>query len=99
MTAPARIRTAQAALLTGLDRRTLQEKAAAGLIPGARKMFGRWTFDVAALAKLGTEPCRTRNFRRASTSETASIGRVSRSGGSNIEKAYELVLSQSRTNA
>lgn len=38
-----RVRTSEAALLTGLDRRTLQEKAAAGAIPGALKMFGRWT--------------------------------------------------------
>lgn len=37
MTTPARVRTAEAARITGLDPRTVQEKAAAGLIPGARK--------------------------------------------------------------
>src|SRR5690554_5816798 len=96
MTAPARmaerVRTAEAVRLTGIPARTLQEKAAAGLIPGARKVFGRWTFDAAQLARLGTTPC-----RRASTRETGSIGRVSRSGGSSIARAYEHVLSQSRS--
>lgn len=90
----ARIRTAEAARLTGLDARTLQEKAAAGKIPGARKQFGRWTYDAAVLARLGTTPC-----RRASTRETEFTGRVSRSGASNTAKAYELVLSQSRSGA
>jgi len=50
---PERVRTKRAAEITGLDVRTLQEKAAAGLIPGARKVFGRWTFDPIMLAKLG----------------------------------------------
>ena len=89
-----RIRTAEAARLSGLDARTLQEKAAAGLIPGARKIFGRWTYDAAMLARLGTTPC-----RKVSTSETGFTGRASRSVGSNIAKAYELVLSQSRKSA
>jgi len=40
-----RVRTAEATRITGLDPRTIQEKAAAGLIPGARKVFGRWTYD------------------------------------------------------
>jgi len=40
---PERVRTAEAARITGLHARTLQEKAAAGLIPGAKKVFGRWT--------------------------------------------------------
>lgn len=90
-----RVRTAEAVRLTGLDARTLQEKAAAGLIPGARKVFGRWTYDRAILVKLGSSPCQ-KNFRRGYTGETKSSGRVSRSGGSNTAKAYELVLSQSR---
>lgn len=58
MTAPAeRCGTRQAVLICGLPQRTLQEKAAAGLIPGARKAFGRWTFDVSALRKLGANGC------------------------------------------
>ena len=87
-----RCTVAEAALITGLPKRTLQDKASAGLIPGARKVFGRWTFDIAALKRLGSRPC-----QRAYTRETASTGRVSRSKASNIEKAYELVLSRSRS--
>jgi hypothetical protein len=87
-----RCKIREAEQITGLDIRTLQEKAAAGLIPGAEKPFGRWTFDVAATRRLKGTPC-----PRASTRETAYSGRVSRSGGSNIARAYELVLSQSRS--
>ncbi len=93
-----RVRTAEAARITGLDARTLQEKAAAGLIPGARKVFGRWTYDATILVKLGRTPCQ-KNSRKGSTGGVTSSGRVSRSEGSNIVKAYELVLSQSRKSA
>ena len=90
-----RCKTAEAAAITGLDARTLQEKAAAGLIPGAAKIFGRWTYDIAALRRLGTKGHRC----AGSTREAAFTGRVSRSGGSNIARAYEHVLSQSRSGA
>lgn len=87
-----RCKIREASEITGLDKRTLQEKAAAGLIPGAEKPFGRWTFDVAALRRLkGRRQC------AGSTRGTGYSGRVSRSGGSNIERAYELVLRQSRS--
>ena len=91
-----RVRTAEAARITGLDARTLQEKAAAGLIPGARKVFGRWTYDPIILVKLGRTPC-PKNSRKASTGAGKSFGRVSRSEASNIEKAYELALSRRRS--
>lgn len=96
---PDRVRTAEAALITGLDPRTLQEKAAAGLIPGARKVFGRWTYDRILLSKLGHEPCPSKNSRKASTGAGTFSGRVSRSKASNIEKAYERVLSRSPRSA
>lgn len=89
-----RCKTRQAAEITGLDIRTLQEKAARGEIPGAEKPFGRWTFDVAALRRLkGRRPC------AVSIRETGYSGRVSRSAASSIERAYELVLAQSRSGA
>lgn len=44
--------TADAVGITGIPARTLQEKAAAGLIPGARKEGGSWSFDVDALHAL-----------------------------------------------
>lgn len=98
MTAAERVRTRRAVEITGLDARTLQEKAAAGQIPGARKVFGRWTYDPIILKKLGHAPC-PKSSRKGSTVAAKSSGRVSRSGESNIAKAYELVLSQSRKNA
>src|SRR3974390_3165959 len=43
-----RIVVEDAMLILGLSRRTIQEMAQRGEIPGAAK-FGRWTFDVAKL--------------------------------------------------
>lgn len=86
-----RCNTSQAVLICGIHKRTLQEKAAAGLIPGARKTFGRWTFDVAMLRKLGTGSC-----QKVSLRETAFTGRVSRSKASNTARAYEHALNRSR---
>jgi hypothetical protein len=91
---PLRCKSREASLITGLDIRTLQEKAARGEIPGAEKPFGRWTFDVAALRRLkGSRQC------AVSTKEMGYSGRVSKSAESNIARAYELVLSQSRAGA
>lgn len=88
-----RIRTAAAAAMTGLDTRTLQEKAAAGLIPGARKLFGRWTYDARELERLGNEPC-----RKASIKGALGGGRASRLPASNIESRYESLFAASRKN-
>ncbi len=96
---PLRVRTEDAVRITGLDRRTLQEKAAAGKIPGARKVFGRWTYDPLILESLGTDPCQMKSSPRASTDAEKPYGRVSKSKVSNIAKAYEHVLSQSRKSA
>lgn len=88
-----RCKIRDAALITGLDIRTLQDKAARGEIPGAEKPFGRWTFDIAKLRQLRTKG----RTCAVSIRGMGYTGRVSRSGGSNIEKAYERVLSQSRS--
>jgi hypothetical protein len=88
---PLRCKSREASLITGLDIRTLQEKAARGEIPGAEKPFGRWTFDVAALRRLkGRRQC------AVSTKEMGYSGRVSRFAASNIDQAYELALARSR---
>jgi hypothetical protein len=95
-----RCRTAEACAITGLDARTLQEKAASGAIPGARKLFGRWTFDIAALRRLGRAvPVKGKGpgWPKTSIAGTASAGRASRSPASNIEKAYERALKESRS--
>lgn len=44
-----RIRLAAACLITGLTTRTLQSLAIRAIIPGAAKLGGSWTFDVAKL--------------------------------------------------
>jgi hypothetical protein len=43
-----------AMVITGLVRRNIESKAAAGKIPGAAKLFGgrEWTFDLALLRAL-----------------------------------------------
>lgn len=87
---PERVRTAEAVRITGLSQRTLQEKAAAGLIPGARKVFGRWSFDVCELARLGTAPRIVRN-------EIGMQGRIARVRDEDTQKAYERVLGQKRS--
>jgi hypothetical protein len=90
---PERCKIREASLITGLDIRTLQEKAARGDIPGAEKPFGRWTFDIAKL----------RQLRSKGTTCAVSIrgmgysGRVSRCGDTNTAQAYERVLGQSRS--
>lgn len=88
-----RCKIREAALITGLDIRTLQDKAARGEIPGAEKPFGRWTFDIAALRRLkGRNQCRAGSIKGMGYT-----GRVSRSGGMNIASLYELALSRSRS--
>ena len=92
---PERVGIAQAALITGLSKRTLQDLAAS--IPGASMPAGRWLFDEAKLRAWVTRvsrkapPC-----RKTSTSAKASTGRGSRSAGGSTDKAYERVLSGSR---
>jgi len=88
-TSPKRVRTAEAARITGLSARTLQEKAAAGLVPNARKIFGRWTYDLQALHELGD----------AFPSGKATIPgqtpvRIARTKDAEIHAAYERVLSR-----
>jgi hypothetical protein len=88
---PERCKIREASLITGLDIRTLQEKAAKGEIPGAEKPFGRWTFDIAKLRQLKGRQC------AVSIRETGFTGRVSRFAATNIAQAYEHVLSRSRS--
>jgi len=88
-----RCKIREASLITGLDIRTLQDKAARGEIPGAEKPFGRWTFDIAKLRQLRSKG----RTCAVSIKGTGFSGRVSRSAGTSIERAYELVLRQSRS--
>lgn len=95
---PERVPVSQAALIAGLPKRTLQDLAARGAIPGAGKPAGRWTFDVRLLRQWAARVERKRECR-TSTTVAASGGRVSRFAGSNIDAAYERALGLLRRDA
>lgn len=56
MAEPARIQSAEAAAMLGVSVRTVQLRAAAGEIPGAALIFGRWTFDPVMLRRFIKRP-------------------------------------------
>src|SRR3954470_5011163 len=68
--------------ILGEKARTIRTKAAAGLIPGAAKPFGTWTFDVATLhafvAEKEKETWQSEKPQRAATGARASCGDASR---------------------
>jgi hypothetical protein len=88
-----RCRIREASLITGLDIRTLQEKAARGEIPGAEKPFGRWTFDIAQLRRLRSKG----RTCAVSIRGMGFGGRVSKSAATSIGQAYEHALARSRS--
>ena len=47
-----RVKTAQAVALLGVEPRTVRDMAMRGEIPGAAKLRGIWTFDLALLEQL-----------------------------------------------
>jgi hypothetical protein len=67
-----------AAHILGLPKRTTQSEALIGEIPGASKLFGRWTFDVQELHDLvkdGEKRCREKPTRlRGRTGATKYCG-------------------------
>jgi hypothetical protein len=91
---PERVGIAEAVLITGMSRRTLQSLATS--IPGASKPAGRWLFAVAELRAWVTRTTKKQPCRKISTFAPGSTGRASKRAASNTEKAYELVLSGSR---
>jgi hypothetical protein len=90
---PERCKIREASLITGLDIRTLQEKAARGEIPGAEKPFGRWTFDVAKLRHFARKDANARSL-----SENGIYwARFKVRGHEYRQSAYERVLRRSRS--
>src|SRR5687767_1595139 len=79
-----RIQAAAAADLTGLTVRTIQARAPE--IPGAAKLFGRWTFDPIKLQRWIVE-MEAALCRVTSTDGAPSGGAVSRSPASSIAEA------------
>ncbi len=84
-----RCRTAEAAAVTGLTARTLQEKAAVGEVPGARKVFGRWTYDVGELEKLGAAPTGQRVRQRRPIGKVSMLAR-------DVSDRYEALFASAR---
>lgn len=100
-----RIRTAEAARITGLDPRTLQEKAAAGLIPGARKVArGRreWVTSVYFIQsphaiKIGRSNDSKRRLAVLQTSQSEPLRLVACTpGGRELETEYHRQFAKHR---
>lgn len=89
---PERVGVAEAMRATGLSKRTVQNLAAKGMIPGAAKLGGLWTFDRIKLrrwiaAKEG-EAC-----QRTSISGAASGMDAFRLAETSFAKAYARAIS------
>jgi hypothetical protein len=97
-----RIYAPAAAYITGDTLRTIQAKAAAGEIPGARKnLAGRWTFDEATLVlwieDRNDELWRTSEKRRpVRTGAGKRSGVASRSPAEKSSGAYEQAIQRLR---
>lgn len=71
MSAPERCKVDEAMLVTGLERRTLQNLSARGEVWGAAKLGGQWTYDRQALRAWVRAQENEVASRRTSTSATA----------------------------
>lgn len=99
-----RIKMPRAMEITGEKERTLQSASAAGLIPGATKLFKCWTFDEVKLrqwiADKERAPCRKslqeeddrKARQRTRLSATGSNGRAFRSMGKSSEEVYQRAM-------
>ncbi len=87
---PERVRADEIARITGLSVRNVQERAAAGMMPGAAKLGGVWTFDpIKARAWVAAEERKAwRVSLGTSTSAARHGGDASRLPASSIEAAF-----------
>ena len=89
-----RVTVNDAVRITGICIRTLQNLAAQGLIPGAAKPAGRWTFDILLLRKWAQQtPGKPEKWQRTYISEATPTTRVSRSPDEHTANLYMSVLS------
>jgi hypothetical protein len=88
----ARIQSADAAMMLGVSRRTTQEMAARGELPGAAKIGDVWTFDPDALAGFVRErECAVKADR--SLVDNMEPADARRRTSSQADRAYERVMS------
>lgn len=90
-----RIRVTEVSRLTSIKRRTVQDMAAAGTIPGAAKLGGLWTFDPDKLARWIAQRER-QACRQISTYAAPPIGAGSKSPDANTDQAYERLMRAKR---
>lgn len=94
-----RVRADYVAKKTSLNVRTIQQMASKGLIPGAAKLGGAWTFNVRKLdewvrqAEERHVECHGKQRRETSTSAMVSGGPVSRLPDIAIDLRYERLIS------
>lgn len=96
---PERIRADRAAIILGIEIRTVQALALRGELPGAAKIGGVWTFEEAALRnhiKERTTCPRDRRPLNTHTGEVASSGHASPLQVRNAEKAWQQTLRELR---
>jgi hypothetical protein len=90
--------------ILGEKARTIRTKAAAGLIPGAAKPFGTWTFDVALLhafvAEKEKETCQShRGPQRAVTGVKAPFGAAFKPGAVTSDGHFAQTIQKLRASA
>lgn len=88
-----RIRVQEAAAILGVPARTVQAKAALGELPSAALIFGRWTFEEAALRKYVWErsdaTCQKAKRLKDVTGGAMRSGAASRSPAKRPDGAFE----------
>ena len=85
-----RIQSPAAAHMAGLSLRTIQARAPE--IPGAAKVFGRWTFDPVKLSRWLADMEGASQCRETSTVGAPSSGAASRLPEPSIVEAYERAI-------
>jgi hypothetical protein len=95
---PERIEIRAAMGITGRKLRALEGLSARGLVPGAAKLGGVWTYDEARLRRWVREE-EDRACRATSIAGEKSGGAEYRSPAGNTEKAYEQLFAPKRSSA
>ena len=86
-----RIQSSDAAMMLGVSRRTTQEMAARGELPGAAKIGDVWTFDPDALASFVRERECDAKVDRSRVAPALAPAR--RRTSSQVDRAYDRVMS------
>jgi hypothetical protein len=98
-----RIRIATAVAILGVPERTVRDLALRGEIPGAAKIGGRWTFDLARLREYirhrEAATCQSARPQRAHSGVATSFGVVRRSADRTSSGRYGQTIQRLRNAA